>query len=391
MPRITGTETYFRPELDEDYVMNKMFERAYSPEEFDRLPDRIKGSFYGYMGYLNAFASKQKAKKQEAQTFGEVSAGRYEPIPYVTSTMTSDKQKTVPQTRTMGQEKVPIPPTHVRRDIYGRAILSPAGMGIRRDISGQIIPEAFEGVRSAEYSKRAIPSIREEEETAFLKKQAERIGQEGLIAFPKRQEALLKSQQAQEKIKIAKDQGQQKIDQRTKWLEQDWDKMVTKFGQEEAMIRLRNKLDKERDLYNSDLNIKEEGLKQQFREAMNKLDFIQAIELANHAAAIAETDAQRDYNRALALKLEEHRFGFEKLSLNPELMPEQAAPYRRAAVTAQSKKPTATPTAQPIRTLWSKADFISVFQTTAVDKNGNKLNRPPTEQEIENARGKYWQ
>lgn len=338
---------------DQEVVIQKMFERPYSPEEFDRMPNNVRNYFAGYMGYLNAYARQQKAKTARQEGFQGISAGTYQIPDYQVSTGQVLGSRGIPKSTSRSGTETPN--TYTRKDMYGNVILQPGGSGIRRDIYNRTIPESLEGLKSMAQTEYAIPNVEEEELGSLLAKRAKRVEAEGAISFPKRQEALIKSQQAQQRIEQGTarvEQGQQRIDQRAKWMEQDWNKLVQKLGHDEAMVQLKNKLSKERDLYNSDLNIKEEGLKQQFKEHMATLmgkvpdtpesakllkeEIDKAVAIANNAAALSENEAQRDYNRALALKLAEHGFALDKLSYTAPLKSQR----ERAGQEAQKFMPT---------------------------------------------------
>ena len=133
------------PTLDPQYWFKKVMARAYSPEEFDKLPDEVKGAFFGYMGYLNAFASKRKAKSGAASAFQATQAGTFQPQNYnIAVSKTSGSTRRIPSASSASG--TPQTRRTIHRSLSGMPTIGLAGQGVTRGLGGELIPQTPEQV-----------------------------------------------------------------------------------------------------------------------------------------------------------------------------------------------------------------------------------------------------
>jgi len=185
-------------------ILKDMFAKLRSPDEYNKLPDGIRNAFGGYMGYVNAFASRQRATRDQQAAYGQAGAGTFEPQQYQTLSQSyGGEGKRIP-VKSGGVSGSAIPRTTTHKDIRGRVTATPIGGGMRTDMQGNVIPETLEAIEAGEELQYAVPTIREKSAIDLLRPRSERVSLEANIALPKRELEMQKEQRMQ-------NQGQQKL------------------------------------------------------------------------------------------------------------------------------------------------------------------------------------
>jgi len=287
-----GSGVELQPELD------KVMTRLLSPEEFSRLDNAVTSAYGGYMGYLNAFAKAKKFKQQGVDSYNAVKAGTYEPfdqnVTYGASTSTAGRR--IPAT---GKGQVAgIPATTIHKDIYGRPTQELAGQGIQRGMGGEVIPQTYEQVGAQADLQRnvklAIP--REQYQTAEeIMKMQDTALQFGRTAMDRYRTS--KEGQAQQRIEVAK----QAIATRYQ-LGQD------KIANDKTMLRLKNDLNMERDVFKNRLASGSQDEKNQFAALMKSAEFEHDLSMQAQRLEQAAKLAQARFDNAKTIKEADQAF-----------------------------------------------------------------------------------
>ena len=183
-----GTGVELQPEIE------KVYQRLLSPAEWEQQDQQVTSAFGGYMNYVNAFTSRQRSKKAGKSAFLSAKAGTFEP--QMSGVSWGAPTSTRGRIPTAGKSGVAIPKTTIHRDISGRPTQEIAGGGVRRSVSGQVIPQTAEQYGEQIQLDRAIPTAKLESDIDFLGKVAKVKELKSTAIFDKRREALIKAQQA---------------------------------------------------------------------------------------------------------------------------------------------------------------------------------------------------
>jgi hypothetical protein len=317
-------------QFDNDKIYNQIFTRLYSPDEYTKLPERIKNAFGSYMIYLNSFTSKQKKQGEQQDAFQKASKGEWEPQQYqITSGLSSGSQRIPSKAKTSATS---IPSTTSRKDIYGNVIIEPVSSGIRRDIRGNVIPESLEAYQAGEELKYAIPSVQEEALGAYRGKHAKRVQSESVVEFPQRQEAAMKLQQAQERIdqgNLRLSQNQQRLDDKNAQLKavlshREYMEAVKQEGKKE-ILGMRDALETKNIALKNEFQANMAQLKGEFpntKESQAKQDEIAArqIKILDYAAQIAATKEEREQIADQQNRLDNFRYWLRKVPIEKTIL-----------------------------------------------------------------------
>lgn len=336
------------PNLEE--LIKKASERLLSPQEFGQLDEQVQGAYGGYMSYLNAYARRQRAKKALPEAYNQMREGTYE-IPDVSGILRSGGQTIstrgrIPQA---GASKTDGIPTTIRKDIYGRPTEQLAGGGVYRGMSGEVIPQTAKQYGAQRTIERAIPAAELESDIDFLSKVARKTELESAIALPKREEAAIKLQQAQQRIgqgDVRLEQTQQRLDDQNARFEKlldhrDYIVKVQQMGRE-ALAKLKDTLNTNNAELKNEYAVNMATLKGEIPgtpESQLKHAEISArqIELLKAKQKIDVTEEQRKDTAARLQKQLEFSYWLEKLSYKPDLPSSQKPEVVRAAINARGQ------------------------------------------------------
>lgn len=313
-------------------------DRLLSPDEFDKLANRVRVSYGGYMGYLKAYAQQQKAKRDIPAAYEAVKAGTYEipetgVVSYGGSTTASARGR-IPTAGAKGAAGAGIPTT-IHRDISGRPTQELAGAGIRRGMGGEVIPQTAEQVGAQMRLDRAVPTAAMEADIDFLGTLARKKELESTIAFNKRQEAAAKLGQAQQRIEQGSariEQGQQRLDDQNERFQRllghrEYIVKVQQLGRE-SLMKMGNVLKTEnaelKNEYAKNMSI----LKGEVPgTAQSKLKHEEAsariIDILNAKAKIDATDEQRKETSRLLNEQNKFNYWLRQVPIKQTLMGRQ--------------------------------------------------------------------
>jgi len=232
---------------------SSIFDRLYSPEEFDNLPSGQKTAFQNYMDYVTQF-QKQKRISDNSQSRGTQrvpQGGSWSVAGAGTPISTSGSSK---QTATASK----MPSYKIHRDISGNVSYEPVG-GTRRTITGEIIPQTLESVQSGLQLGTAIPTMEAQSELNLQKLQAELAQARAAEKSPKalmEQQRVAQRDVALQQTALRTQLAQQKEDNLNKrfYKAQDW-KEANAIAQREfnqSQAEYKAKIQKERDLFNAE-------------------------------------------------------------------------------------------------------------------------------------------
>ncbi len=311
---------------------DKVLDRLLSPEEFGRLDSNLTSAYGGYMGYLNAYAKQQKSKKAPGEAYAAMKAGTYEPFDYAVAgggKTTSTAGRRIPTAAEAA--KGAVIPTTIHKDIYGNATQQIAGGGIERGMDGEVIPQTAEQYGNTRRVERAIPVAEMEADTDFLNTIGNLKTAQSNMAFNKRQEAALKSMQAQERIgqgDVRLEQGQQRLDDQNTRFEKllDHRNYIVKVQQmgREALLKLKDTLNTGNAELKNEYAINLATLKGEIPntpESVMKHDEIatRQIEILNAKAAIDKTDEERKETARLLKTQQEYVYWLRKIPVEKNL------------------------------------------------------------------------
>jgi len=345
-----GQGGYWGSGVDLQPELSKVLDRLLSPEEFGRLDNNLTSAYGGYMGYLNAYAKRQKAKKAGPEAYAAVKAGTYEPFDYTVASggkTTSTRGRQIPTVAEVA--KGARIPTTIHKDIYGRPTQELAGGGVERGMGGELIPQTAEQYGAQRRLDRAIPVAEMEADTDFLNTVGNLKTAQSNVAFNKRQEAALKAQQAQERIgqgDVRLEQTQQRLDDQNARFEKllDHRNYIVKVQQmgREALAKLKDTLSTNNAELKNEYAVNMATLKGEIPgtpEAQLKHAEISArqIELLKAKQKMGITEEQRKDTASRLQKQLEFSYWLEKLSYKSDLPSSQKPEVVRAAINARER------------------------------------------------------
>jgi len=257
-----GTGVELQPELE------KVYKRLLSPAEWEQQDPQVRSAFGGYMNYVNAFTSRQKSKKSGESAYLSAKSGTFQPqgsgVAWGAPTSTRGR---IP---TAGKGGVAIPKTTIHRDIRGRPTQELAGGGVQRGIGGEVIPQTAEQYGEITDIERgrelAVPRAKEKTELELIR-QAEAGIKLGDVRFQAGRTALDRYRTSKE------NQAQQRIANIQDAITTRYTISEDKIKSKENLLRLKNDLNMERDLFKSKLSSGSQAEKNEFAKIMQDAKF----------------------------------------------------------------------------------------------------------------------
>jgi len=338
--------------------LKNVLDRLLSPDEFAKLDNAVRSAYGGYMGYLNAFAKTKKFKQQGADAYRAVQSGTYEPFDMGVSyggAQTSTRGR-IPAAGAKG-EPARIPTT-IHRDIYGKPTEELAGGGVYRGMGGETIPQTAEQYGQQLTLNRAIPAAELESDIDFLSKVARKTQLESEIALPKREEAAIKLQQAQQRIA----QGDVRLQQYQQRLDDINANLAKTLTHREYMVAVQKEAKKELMGIANDFKAGEAGLNREWRENVERLKGAfpgtpeaaqrqqeilgRQLKLIDAKAAIDKTAEARKYTYELKKQAIAYSYWLDK---QPFLTSRQKEAEEKRTQATQQTPPVAGTSVQEVR------------------------------------------
>ena len=381
-----GTGVELQPELE------KVYKRLLSPAEWEQQDQQVRSAFGGYMNYVNAFTSRQRSKTAGKSAYSAAKAGTFEPqgsgVSYGAPTSTRGR---IP---TAGKGGVAIPRTTIHKDIYGRPTEELAGGGVQRGMGGEVIPQTAEQYGEQIRLDRAIPTTELEADIDFLGKVAKKKELQSTVAFNKRQEALVRAEQAGARVA----QGATRLAQQ-KQAKEDINKRFEKVRENRVALEdQRQKHRKELKNISKEYDIAKLGIKDVFDRATRreegkivgspediqkrKADIADELRILRVKQKIARDKETRKVLRDLEIIVLRGAAALDNIDLKDwtgtatgKVGPVREAQRQRAEDAAQKL-------VGETEELMAQGEFVADFET--------QVGRAPSQSELVKAKGKYW-
>lgn len=334
-----------------------------TPQQFATSPARVY--FSDYSQYLaEKAAARYRTSASAAGTAGlrfSVPGGGTQYISYQGGTTS----------------KIPPLDFHTRTDIRGNIIPDITGAGIRRSLGGGVaIPEQPINVQAEYIGVKPGTSLEEQQRQLSLTPEERYYESKGGLAVRKQtvaeQRAAALTEQGQQRIA----QSQQRINQAAKKWDARYADMEKKFGYQKALQELKAETTMKLAKFQSEFRVDMQEDQQAFNKALDEVhrsdnidaqrrSLANAITLINEHAKVATTAYERKHLDDAADELLEREAEFEMWQRKER---ERGERQVNVEVAKQNIMP--------------KDAFILKFTEAQ--------GRPPTETEIEKAKGKYW-
>jgi len=220
---------------------SKIFDRLYSPDEFNNLPSGQKVDFQNYMDYVTQYQKRKRMARPNQSGTQRIPQGG---VLQIGGGGSAVKSGTIGRAVSRGSAASgsKIPPYRIEKDISGNIRYVPVG-GTHKTIGGEAIPQTLEAQQQGLALGTAIPTMEAESATQLATKEALALkaqrakGVEEYLAEKTPEEQYKESIRGQAAQRI--EQAGQRIGISTKGMELKW-KQYDKLPAKERLEKIRH-------------------------------------------------------------------------------------------------------------------------------------------------------